>query len=237
MAALQSTPGVQPAPGGSRYWEVCNAARHTRGLHGVGRGTRSRACRSRAALPLCHPVAAAGAAVPSGDPPGAALPPQAADQVHGNDSVMSYLHEGEQPALREARLLLEPATRTVYGLWALGQRVCGHPGITHGGISAFTVDELCGQAYVAWFWSARGPAFTANLNIDYKAPLPASSFVLITVTVEQEEGRKIWFKARVTDGPGGTLFLEARCLFVVARRDDGAMSSAKSMAQLAEKAA
>ena len=104
----------------------------------------------------------------------------------------------------------------------------------HGGISAFSVDEMCGQAYVAWFWATRGPAFTANLTIDYKAPVPAGTFALITVTVEAEEGRKIWFKARVSDSPGGTLFLEAKCLFVVARRDDGGMSTSKSIAALAD---
>ena len=58
-------------------------------------------------------------------PAHAAARAQAADQVHGNDSVMGYMHEGTEPALRCARVLLEPASRTTYGLFHLGTRVCG----------------------------------------------------------------------------------------------------------------
>lgn len=158
---------------------------------------------------------------------------EADDQVHGHDTVLGLLHDGPDAAVRGARVLFNQSTRTLYGLWPLGRRVCGHPGITHGGMSALAVDEMCGQAYVAFFLKECGPGFTANLNINYKAPVPAETYCLITVTTEAVEGRKVWFNARVTDGPTGTLFLEARCLFVVARKDDGSMSGSASMQQIA----
>jgi len=47
------------------------------------------------------------------------------------------------------------------------------------------------------------------------------------------DGRKIWFQATVTDGPGGIVFLEARCLFVVARKDDGSLSQSPSLQRIA----
>ena len=42
-------------------------------------------------------------------------------------------------------------------------------GITHGGVSALAIDEMAGQAYVAFFWKERGPGFTARLELNYKA--------------------------------------------------------------------
>lgn len=56
--------------------------------------------------------------------------------------------------MRPVRHLCHPLARkvlwdkegaTVYGLWPLGGAVCGHKGITHGGLSALAIDEMCGQ--------------------------------------------------------------------------------------------
>jgi hypothetical protein len=40
-----------------------------------------------------------------------------------------------------------------------------------------------------------GPAFTARLEVDYKAPMPASADVLCTARVEKIEGRKVGLPA------------------------------------------
>lgn len=79
---------------------------------------------------------------------------------------------------------MDEASETLYGLLPLGVRVAGHPGITHGGVSAFVCDEMGGQAYVAFFQKTRGPGFTARLELNYRAPLPAGTFVLATVRTE-----------------------------------------------------
>lgn len=38
--------------------------------------------------------------------------------------------------------------------------------------------------------------------------------------LQSVEGRKIWFATKMTDGPDGVVYAEARTLFIVARKDD-----------------
>jgi acyl-coenzyme A thioesterase PaaI-like protein len=141
-------------------------------------------------------------------------------QPHGECTVIALLHEGPEPAVRGARVFVDAAARAVHGVWPVGRRVCGHPGIVHGGVSALILDEMFGQAYWAFYAQERGPGFTASLTVDYKAPAPASSWLLCSVTVVSEEGRKVRLAATLADGaPGGTVFATASCLFIVARKD------------------
>lgn len=75
----------------------------------------------------------------------------------------------------------------------------------------------------------RGPAFTASLTVDYRRMIQndASSstdgsestggkLLLVTAEVEKCEGRKLWMRATVTDGPGedAKVYAQARALFV-----------------------
>lgn len=77
----------------------------------------------------------------------------------------------------------------------------------------------------------RGPAFTASLAVDYRRMIQndASSaattdgsegtggkLLLVTAEVERCEGRKLWMRATVTDGPGADakVYATARALFV-----------------------
>ena len=142
-------------------------------------------------------------------------------QPHGECTVIAYLHEGPQPAVRGARVFMHADSRNAYGVWPLGERVCGHPGLVHGGVSALVLDEMFGQAYYCFFAAERGPGFTANLNIDYKAPAPAAAWLCATVTVVSVEGRKVRLAATLSEEPdgAGTVFAAATCLFVVARKD------------------
>jgi len=69
-------------------------------------------------------------------------------QPHGTDTIVAWLHEGSAPALRNARVYLDKSAKRVYGVMALGARVCGHPGIVHGGVTALMFDEMFGQVRV-----------------------------------------------------------------------------------------
>ena len=72
----------------------------------------------------------------------------------------------------------------------------------------------------------RGPAFTASLHVDYRRMIQndasdsdsngGGKLLLVTAEVERCEGRKLWMKATVTDGPeeGAKVYAEARALFV-----------------------
>ena len=153
--------------------------------------------------------------------PAAAQYWQSPVQPHGECTVIAYLHEGAEPAVHGARVFVHAPSRTVYGAWPMGRRVCGHPGIVHGGVSALILDEMFGQAYWAAFASERGPGFTANLSVDYKAPAPAGRWLCCTVAVVSEEGRKVRLAATLSDEPdaGGAVYATATCLFSVARKD------------------
>lgn len=71
----------------------------------------------------------------------------------------------------------------------------------------------------------RGPAFTASLTVDYRRMIQndasegspnGGKLLLVTAEVEKCEGRKLWMRATVTDGPGddARVYAEARALFV-----------------------
>jgi hypothetical protein len=90
---------------------------------------------------------------------------QGDQQPHGPDTVVAWLHEGPQPALRTARVFLEQEARRVYGVLHLGQRVCGHPGLVHGGVTALILDEMFGQARVCvWCTLSRALSFCRSLS-------------------------------------------------------------------------
>ena len=64
-------------------------------------------------------------------------------------------------------------------------------------------------------------SFTANLTIDYKAPVPSLTYLCICVDLQSVEGRKVRLTATVSDRPDGkgTLYVTASALFIVAKKD------------------
>ncbi|KAK9821548.1 hypothetical protein WJX74_010745 [Apatococcus lobatus] len=108
--------------------------------------------------------------------------------------------------------------RRVSSVIKLGNEICGYPRIVHGGLTAAVVDECLGFLMFALkhqralpFW---GPAYTVHLEVDYKNKIQAGRLLLCEVEVESMEGRKLWMKAMVRDGPEGKVYATARALFV-----------------------
>ena len=83
---------------------------------------------------------------------------------------------------------------------------------------------------------------TANLTVDYAAPLPTAVALVVTAGVERVEGRKVWLRLEVRDGPPppthasggedggsggggggaadmGTVFARGSALFIVLAKD------------------
>lgn len=111
-----------------------------------------------------------------------------------------------------------PGGRKFYTVVQLGRNTCGFKRVTHGGMTAAIMDETLGGLFLALKESDalpfRGPAFTAALEVQYKARLPGGATVLCTCEVESIEGRKVWMRATVSDGPEGKVFATSRALFV-----------------------
>lgn len=83
----------------------------------------------------------------------------------------------------------------------VGQDLCGHPGIVHGGFLATMLDE--GLARPAFEALPNRVGMTANLNVNYRAPCRADQFVVLRGEVTKSEGRKAWVEGRIETLPEG----------------------------------
>jgi acyl-coenzyme A thioesterase PaaI-like protein len=109
----------------------------------------------------------------------------------------------------------------------LGEKLCGHPTIIHGGLLATLLDEGLARACFPALPNKVG--VTASLNITYKKPCPANSFVVLRAETTKVDGRKAWVKGWIEllgDGVDeGEHLVEAEALFIEPR-------GAKNMARL-----
>lgn len=96
----------------------------------------------------------------------------------------------------------------------LGSQLDGHKGVVHGGILSLLFDDAMGCAFTAMGIEV---AFTANLNVDYRAPVPANSNVVIRVRLSKQEGRKLFFSAQMTNPDFSLLYAEGTTLYIIPR--------------------
>ena len=98
----------------------------------------------------------------------------------------------------------------------LGTELCGHVGMVHGGMLGTMLDEGLARCCFAKLPNKIG--VTASLNINYRAPVKAGSFVVLKAKTKKVEGRKAWVEGRIeTLGEGeepGQLLAEATALFI-----------------------
>ncbi|KAI1633397.1 Adenylylsulfate kinase-domain-containing protein [Biscogniauxia mediterranea] len=110
----------------------------------------------------------------------------------------------------------EEGGKSIVSIYYLGNDVCGHPGIVHGGLLATMLDE--GLARCCFAALPFGMGVTANLNINYRAPTMANSYVVLKATTTKVEGRKAWVDGRietlVDNGEKPVVLAEATALYV-----------------------
>ena len=98
----------------------------------------------------------------------------------------------------------------------LGTDMCGHIGVVHGGLLATLMDE--GMAKCCFAALPNKIGLTARLTVNYRAPAPAGSFVVMKAEVVKVEGRKAWVEARIETlgegADGGKILVEGEGLFV-----------------------
>uniref|UniRef100_A0A3B5MZX2 Acyl-coenzyme A thioesterase THEM4 n=1 Tax=Xiphophorus couchianus TaxID=32473 RepID=A0A3B5MZX2_9TELE len=90
-------------------------------------------------------------------------------------------------------------------IFQAGHLLEGPPGHVHGGAIATMIDTVTGTH--ASLLSA--PVMTANLNVNYRSPIPLGSTVLIESILDKEDGRKMYISCRVTSTDGSKLHTEA----------------------------
>uniref|UniRef100_A0A673TXH9 Acyl-coenzyme A thioesterase THEM4 n=1 Tax=Suricata suricatta TaxID=37032 RepID=A0A673TXH9_SURSU len=96
-----------------------------------------------------------------------------------------------------------------------GPYLQGAPGFLHGGAIATMIDSTLGMTALI----AGGIVMTANLNINFKRPIPLCSVVVINSQVDKVEGRKLFLSCNIRSVDEQTLYSEATsknlCLFWV----------------------
>ncbi|KAI0136236.1 HotDog domain-containing protein [Xylariales sp. AK1849] len=111
---------------------------------------------------------------------------------------------------------VEKGGKSIVSISYLGPELCGHPGIIHGGFLATMLDE--GMARCCFGALPHNIGMTANLNINYKAPTPAGSYVVLKATTTKVDGRKAWVEGRIEtlvgEGETPVVLAEATALFV-----------------------
>ncbi|KAF3939474.1 hypothetical protein ABW19_dt0205187 [Dactylella cylindrospora] len=108
--------------------------------------------------------------------------------------------------------------KKLYAIMHLGDALCGHPGIVHGGLLATLMDETLARCCFPAL--PRKVAMTANLDINYRAPCKANQYIIIKAETTKVEGRKAWVVGRLESLPepeaegDGKLLVEASVLMI-----------------------
>lgn len=97
-----------------------------------------------------------------------------------------------------------------------GSKLDGHKTIVHGGILALIMDDLMGFAYESLNQDI-SMAVTANLNVDFRTAVSADSNVVVRIELVQQEDRKLYFDAKMTNPNGNVLHAEAAALMIIPR--------------------
>ncbi|KAI0206436.1 Adenylylsulfate kinase-domain-containing protein [Astrocystis sublimbata] len=105
----------------------------------------------------------------------------------------------------------EDGGKSMVAISYLGNELCGHPGIVHGGLLATLLDE--GLARSCFAALPHGVGVTAKLNINYRSRALADNYVVLRATTTKVEGRKAWVEGRIEtlvgEGETPTVLAEA----------------------------
>lgn len=110
----------------------------------------------------------------------------------------------------------------------VGRRLDGHGGVVHGGIACLLFDDAMGWGFEALVLSERERrgedggdipvVVTANLNVDFRHPLPADSDAVLRVYHDRTDRRKLFMSARLESRDGKVLNSKATSLFIVLKQ-------------------
>uniref|UniRef100_UPI0037E98366 acyl-coenzyme A thioesterase THEM4 n=1 Tax=Semicossyphus pulcher TaxID=241346 RepID=UPI0037E98366 len=115
----------------------------------------------------------------------------------------------EPGAAFEYVLFINSEEQKCVGILQSGHLLEGPPGHVHGGAIATMIDTVTGCLA-----SLSGSVMTANLNINYRSPIPLGTTVVMESCVEKLEGRKKFISCKVTSADGSKLHTEATALFL-----------------------
>ncbi|KAF9168079.1 hypothetical protein DFQ26_001536 [Actinomortierella ambigua] len=130
---------------------------------------------------------------------------------HRRNHLTAGVLRGERLLSVAPALFQSKDQRHVIAVIHVGEALCGHPGIVHGGLLGTLLDEI--TAYTALPNLPGKTGFTANLNINYRHPTIANQFIVADSVLDSQEGRKAFVKASLKT-LDGTLLADATALFI-----------------------
>ncbi|KAK9380651.1 Thioesterase/thiol ester dehydrase-isomerase [Kockiozyma suomiensis] len=81
----------------------------------------------------------------------------------------------------------------------IGSKLCGHPGIIHGGLLATLLDE--GLCHVGFHALPSRLGVTAKLAVNFRSPAYADKIYIMHAKVTKHEGRKAWVSGYIESVP------------------------------------
>lgn len=108
-------------------------------------------------------------------------------------------------------LTVTAAESSAFATWRADEMYEGSGGVLHGGTAAWLMDCMFGLLLEESGTVGR----TANLTVDYKAPIPVSRELHLRSTIEQRDGRKIWVAGTIEVDE--QVALSAHGLFIIPR--------------------
>ena len=148
---------------------------------------------------------------------------RARPEIHESRSVLRIAPEHREKNLTETTLrgphkievppfvFADNEKGTLVAFYHLGCSLEGHAGILHGGIAAVLLDEVMGRSCFPLL--ANQIAVTANLNLNYRAPVVLSSYVVVRGVTQSVRGNKAIVKGSI-ESPDGKLLVEAEGLWI-----------------------
>lgn len=133
-----------------------------------------------------------------------------------NQSLTAGVLQGSGKMVVPPIAFIEDGGKSIVSITYIGDQVCGHPGLVHGGFLATMLDE--GMARGCFGALPHNIAVTANLEVNYRKPTPANSFLVLRGTTTKVEGRKAWSVGSIETlpepGEKPTVLVEAKGLFI-----------------------
>lgn len=105
--------------------------------------------------------------------------------------------------------------KRIVGRFRIPAAYQGGPGFLHGGIIALLLDEAMGK--VNRFSGVR--AVTAELNVEYKRPVPVETAIEVEAFQVEQNGQSLVHAGEIRDA-GGRVLAKGRGRFVVVDREE-----------------
>ncbi|RFU76767.1 thioesterase family [Trichoderma arundinaceum] len=133
-----------------------------------------------------------------------------------SQSLTAGVLQGDGKMVVPPVAFIEDGGKSIVSITYIGDQLCGHPGLVHGGFLATMLDE--GMARGCFGALPHNIAVTASLEINYRKPTQANSFLVLRGTTVKVDGRKAWAEGRIETLPEAgeepTVLVEAKGLFI-----------------------